>query len=97
MAKEKIVKVKTKAVVFSFHAPDATQVSVAGDFNNWDFNKHPMKKDKEGKWKKTIKLSPGDYGYKYYVDGDWCNDPDNNEVGGNSFGTYNNIVKVTES
>ena len=94
MAKKPLT-VKKKEIVFSFDAPAAKEVAVAGDFNGWDFKKHPLKKDKDGTWKAIVMLPPGDYGYKYYVDGEWRNDPANSEVSVNSFGTHNNVLKVS--
>jgi len=37
-------KIKTKKVSFEFLAPQAQEVALAGDFNDWDINSLPMKK-----------------------------------------------------
>jgi len=39
---------KAKGAMFRLVAPHANQVSVAGDFNNWDMETHAMKKDQAG-------------------------------------------------
>lgn len=48
-----------------------------GDFNEWNVNTHPMKKNKRGVWEKAVMLPPGRYEYKFLVDGQWRNDPKN--------------------
>ena len=75
-------------------APSAHEVSLGGDFNNWDAVSHPMKKDAKGVWKKTLVLAPGRYEYKFLVDGRWRNDPKNDKTCSNSFGTINNVINV---
>jgi hypothetical protein len=41
-------------------------------------------------------LSPGNYEYKFLVDGQWKEDPQNDQLHPNCFGTYNNIINVVE-
>ncbi len=55
---------------FAVWAPNATAVSVVGDFNGWDARKHPMKPHRNsGIWQTFIPgLRPGDI-YKYEVRG----------------------------
>jgi 5'-AMP-activated protein kinase regulatory beta subunit len=67
-----------------------------GDFNNWNPKKHPMKKDDNGKWAKAVILPPGQYEYKFLVDGQWKEDPQNDRICPNNFGTYNNIFNLTK-
>lgn len=85
---------KNKKVAFTFLAPHASEVSLLGDFNQWNGNNYQMKKGKNGAWKKTVILEPGTYEYKYFVDGNWQEDPENNHHRLNVFGTYNNVVSV---
>jgi 1,4-alpha-glucan branching enzyme len=86
--------VKAKRVNFNLLAPDADTVFVAGDFNDWDTGSHPLKKDKKGVWKTSINLSPGTYQYRFYVDGQWQNDPSSADCVLNPFGTSNSVRKV---
>jgi 1,4-alpha-glucan branching enzyme len=53
-------------VRFAVWAPNASRVSVIGDFNNWDGRRHPMRKRPEaGLWEIFIpRIGPGDL-YKY--------------------------------
>lgn len=86
--------IKRRKVTFSLESTDADEVIVTGDFNNWDPKKHPMEKDENGNWIKTVMVLPGKYEYKFLVDGQWKEDPKNKELSFNCFGTYNNILNV---
>jgi 1,4-alpha-glucan branching enzyme len=83
---------KAKKVTFSIHAPQANEVLIAGDFNNWE-PKTRLKKSK-ATWQKDITLKPGKYEYKFVVDGNWVNDPANDCCAWNSFGTQNSVIEV---
>jgi 1,4-alpha-glucan branching enzyme len=52
-------KAKKQRVNFLFEAPDAKEVLLGGDSNQWNANTHPMKKDESGVWKKAVMLEPG--------------------------------------
>ena len=88
-------KTRKRRVSFSLVALHAQQVALVGDFNAWDLRKHPMKKDADGIWRKTVILAPGTYEYKFFQDGQWVMDPANDRQCPNRFGTRNNIVVVT--
>jgi hypothetical protein len=54
-------------------------ISVVGDFNNWDWQIHPMEKDEQGLWQTEVELEPGEYKYKYLVNNEIrLNDPSAN-------------------
>ncbi|MCP4714033.1 MAG: hypothetical protein GY868_02865 [Deltaproteobacteria bacterium] len=57
-------------------APEAKQIFIVGDFNNWDTNAAKMKKLKNGDHTIAIQLEPGrQYQYKYLIDNQtWEND-----------------------
>jgi 1,4-alpha-glucan branching enzyme len=98
MAKKKSEqKTKRRRVTFSLEAPEAGQVKLMGDFNGWHARAHPMNKDENGLWKKTVMLTPGRHEYKFLVDGRWQNDPQNDHVCINSFGTQNSVLIVPRS
>jgi 5'-AMP-activated protein kinase regulatory beta subunit len=94
--KQSEVKKKSRKVEFLLYAPQAQAVSLLGDFNQWDCEKSPMKKGKAGEWKKVLMLAPGNYEYKYQVDGHWQENPVNQQNRLNMFGTYNNLLTVKE-
>ena len=73
-------KPKRRKVIFSVEFPDAGEVILMGDFNQWNPKKHSMKKDGNGVWKKTTLLLPGRYEYRFLVDNQWENDPENNQT-----------------
>jgi 1,4-alpha-glucan branching enzyme len=88
-------KAKRRRVTFALDFPLAGEVILMGDFNQWNPKTHPMKKDNGGVWKKNTLLYPGRYEYRFMVDGQWLNDPDNPRTCPNSYGSYNNIVVVS--
>jgi hypothetical protein len=55
---------------------DAGRVFLAGNFNNWDPNELMMEKTGNG-WQLPYKLAPGNYEYKFIMDGRWIPDPAN--------------------
>lgn len=84
-----------KIVEFEVEDPKAQQIFLAGDFNQWDPNTTPLKKDRDGKsWKTRLKLSPGRYEYKFWVDGQWVEDCKNKLSSLNPFGTANSILEI---
>lgn len=89
-------KIKRRKIAFSFESSDAKEVNLVGDFNNWNPKKHPMKKDDNGRWTKAVILPPGQYEYKFLVDGQWKQDPQNDRISQNNFGTYNNVFNLTK-
>ena len=60
-----------KGYYFSVWAPNATYVSVVGDFNHWDTNAHPLfvRLEKSGIWEGFIPGLEEYENYKYYIDG----------------------------
>jgi len=84
-----------KKVQFEFPAPGAKEVCLAGDFNNWDSRAHPMKRNKNGIWKTILPLEPGRYEYRFFVDGNWENDPSCSCCVTNEFGSQN-CVRIIE-
>jgi 1,4-alpha-glucan branching enzyme len=94
--KKKGEKTKRRRVTFFLDAPDAQRVILMGDFNQWNEKTHPMKKESDGSWKKIIMIPPGRYEYRFLVDGEWWNDPNNHQICSNCFGTVNNILEVSK-
>jgi 1,4-alpha-glucan branching enzyme len=80
---------------FSFEAPKARQVSLAGDFNNWDPETMPMYKGSNGVWYLTVSLRPGLHEYRFVADGIWKDDPTAQQKISNSMGTENCVKTVS--
>jgi 1,4-alpha-glucan branching enzyme len=89
MAKQKATK-----VMFSYAAPEANKVLLAGDFTGWDRAPVSLKKDKSGVWKKSVSLPPGRYEYRLLVDGQWRDDPQCPHRHANQFGGQNCVCIV---
>jgi hypothetical protein len=50
--------------------------------------------DGAGSYKAEICLKPGEYEYKFVVDGEWLLDEANPEFFPNDFGTLNSVLRV---
>jgi 1,4-alpha-glucan branching enzyme len=85
---------KRRRIEFSLDMPDAQQVILMGDFNRWDPKTHPMRRDVDGVWRKIVMIFPGRYEYRFWVDGEWHNDPNNLQRCPNCFGSENNVIEV---
>ena len=81
---------------FAFPAPTTRQVSLAGDFNNWDTNASPMHKGPDGIWKLSVPLAPGRYEYRFFADEVWRDDPSAHQRVANALGTENCVRIVPE-
>ncbi len=62
-------------VVFEYEDSNAKEVSVVGDFNDWDPKKGKMVNLGSGLWSTTFYLYPGRYEYLFNVDGKYVLDP----------------------
>jgi len=51
-------------------APDATSVAVAGTFNDWSLDRHPMKRLKGGDFQVALELEAGkEFEFRFVIDG----------------------------
>ena len=85
---------KARKIFKSFLWPVQThveQVCLAGDFNGWI--PMPMGKLDDG-FQAIVDLSPGEYQYKFIVDGEWHEDPAAEKLIPNEFGTANCVLIV---
>lgn len=65
----------TVSVTFAYvplSGEKVTSVSLRGSFNNW--GEWPMKRQPDGSWSITVRLAPGTYQYKYFINGKWPHD-----------------------
>lgn len=85
---------RRRRVIFTLNRSEAREVALVGDFNRWDPQAHPMRRDEAGVWRKAVLLFPGRYEYRFLVDGQWCNDPVNAVRCANCFGTENDVLVV---
>lgn len=85
----------TVAVRFAIALPQARQVSVAGDFTQWQ-PRIPLQRSADGKWVAEIPLPPGSYEYVFVVDdGRWVTDPRAGRYRDDGFGNRNAVLTVT--
>jgi glycosidase len=84
---------------------EVASVSLRGSFNSW--GEWPMEKQSDGTWSITVDLEPGEYQYKFYINGKWPQDMstardggpvDPNAVGyiNDGFGGQNAICRIKE-
>ncbi len=90
-------KTAKQKVTFSYAAPQAQSVMLAGDFTGWQQAPISLKKGKGGVWKKTVSLPPGRYEYRLIVDGEWRDDPECQHKQRNQFGGDNCVCIVNAS
>lgn len=89
------VKIDTMLKEFLVSAPKAGEVYVVGDFNGWkktDSNR--LAKLEDGSWTGHLTLKRGRYRYKYIIDDQWVEDPDNPNNEKNSYGSVDSILIV---
>jgi len=78
--------------VFVFLAPQASKVSLVGDFNDWDAAKAPLARvPNSGLWTITLPLPAGRHLYSFVVDGTWMPDPAAPVAGDDGFGHTNSV------
>lgn len=71
----------------------AKKVVLSGSFNKWDEHLFRMKKTDNG-WELTLQLRPGVYEYKFIVDGNWMEDPDNPYKRTNEYSGHNSVLNI---
>jgi 1,4-alpha-glucan branching enzyme len=79
---------------FIYADDSAENVMVVGDFTEWDHNPIALKKQKDGTWKATVPLDPGEHEYRFIVDGKWQDDSQCAQRKPNGFGQQNCIRVV---
>jgi 1,4-alpha-glucan branching enzyme len=70
----------TRKILFKLIRPNAKEIMIVGDFNNW--MRQPLVK-KGKSWEVSVPLKPGSYEYAFVVDGRRVRDPNNKQAGSN--------------
>lgn len=84
-----------KRVTFYCAAEAGSEVYLAGSFNGWNPTKRKMAdKENNGNFTTTMMLSPGEYEYKFIINGHWSIDPECEDWVPNSVGSLNSVIKV---
>lgn len=81
-------------VTFRLSRPSARSVAVAGTFNTWNPSASALRRGPDGVWSVSLTLAPGQYEYRFVVDGEWISDPAASETAPNPFGGVNSVILV---
>jgi 1,4-alpha-glucan branching enzyme len=84
----------SRTQTFSFCAPDALSVQLAGDFTRWQDGPISLQKGADGVWRTAVQLPPGTHHYRFLVDGEWRDDPECTLRAPNPFGGENMTRQV---
>ena len=86
---------QTVAIHFQLEAPEALQVSVVGDWNDWNPTANRLDK-RNGLWEGTVKLMPGhEYRYQFFIDErQWVADPRASLNIPDDFGGWSSILQL---
>lgn len=85
---------RTKKIEFQLATAHAKSVGLAGSFNEWDAQRTPLKKGKDGVWKIKVSLPSGRHEYRFVVDGQWLSDPNAKESAPTPHGGSNSVIVV---
>lgn len=95
MARKNTKNNETKPQTFSITAPGALSVMLVGDFTQWQDKPISMVKRGGGLWTASVNLPPGTYHYRFLVDGQWRDDPENTLRVPNPYGGENSVRAVS--
>ena len=87
---------RAEPVSFSLAAPEARQVFLAGEMTGWDQGKRAMTRGSDGVWRLQLDLAPGQWLYKFVVDGRWVHDPATPDHDADGQGGQHSFVFVGE-
>lgn len=82
-------------VIFRNRQERASEVHLAGDFNDWMPHTTPMTRLPDGDFEARLRLPKGRYRYRLVIDGRWSHDLNNPAVETNDYGELNSIIEVT--
>ncbi len=91
-ARHHIAPTTKKSAAFSLVAPGGESVAIAGTFTNWE--PQPMTKGVDGVWRITLQLAPGLHEYRFQVDSEWREDPNNRRKAVNNQGGFNSVCEA---
>lgn len=76
--------------------PNVKKVAVAGQFNGWNADSHPLRRAPDGGFEVFVPLPPGSHPYKLVIDGAWSLDPANPERIVDAAGNENSVARVAD-
>lgn len=86
---------RRRRITFRYPSGQAGDVRVAGTFNDWDPDAHPLR-DRDGSGEHTVTLLawPGRHAYKFIVNGVWQCDPSKAARVPDGFGGENSVIEI---
>ncbi|MDD5109374.1 MAG: AAA family ATPase [Candidatus Omnitrophica bacterium] len=87
---------KLNEVVLTIKAPEAKEVYLAGEFNNWKLDEFSRMEKNNGCWIKRLNLNNGKYRYRFVIDGNWVEDPNNPLTQLNTYGSLDSLLEVNK-
>lgn len=83
-------------IIFRYHDDEAETVSLCGDFNDWERDSLPCRRNDHGIWQAEIPCQPaGTYRYKFLIDGSrWTEDPSHGLKADDGVGGLNSILQI---
>lgn len=84
-----------KPVNFFCFAPQAKQVDLVGDFNDWQPGVAPMERQPDGSWRTQVALHHGHHHYQFLVDGDPVLDPNAQGIARNARNERVSMISVS--
>lgn len=86
--------VSRRAVTFEVRDLPGKEIYVAGSFNDWQPVKKLEEKNGDGLYRGKLMLVPGEYQYKFLIDGEWRADAANPNFTPNGYGSLNSVLIV---
>jgi chromosome partitioning protein len=85
----------SRDVTFRFESPEARDIYIVGDFNDWKISDEgKLGRRENGCWEKRMEVPQGRYRYKFVVDGEWTPDEKNPDLEPNVFGTFDSVITI---
>ena len=91
--------IRTQLNTFSYSSSEKIgKVAVAGSFNNWNKEKDRLFDiNGNNRYELTLSLEPGNYIYKFIVDGKEILDPLNPEKAPTGFDDFNSVLRISDT
>ena len=81
-------------ILFTYKDSQAGSVFLAGTFNGWSATDTPLQQGQKGVWWVIKPLDAGEHEYKFVVDGNWFQDPENPDIKSDPFGGSNSVINI---
>ncbi len=81
-------------IEFRIFNPNASYISIVGDFNNWNPENDILTKGDDNIWRLKKHIEAGKYRYKYVIDGKWSLDIYNKKSASDKTGGIASLLEV---